>query len=711
MKRRGLSLFTLGNCVMIFAGIFLMALSFFMFQWSIIEKQREQMMVIAKSISKSIDNYIDGCYTNMELLCNQPDFAASVENYLSHGETESLKQVLEAAIWETPALAADICLTDQSGRPVVDFISGGAYSLINEASVQEGKLAVYSGSENMLFLGLSLKISDNASLLFLIDMNELYDSTAAFASLGDKGYVMIKTSDGLIIMHPLEEQLGEDVLDGRRELYPDLDYSDLENLVARQKTGADGIDTYYSYWWADESPRRIRKISAYTSVSVAEDFLIVSAVNDYSELVRPIWHIAFMMILAAALITFGIMWLLRRLYSDYKKVEQENQYLRKLNSSLEEMTRRQEKLQHDQRLQMIGTLVSGITHEFSNLLTPIMGLSEMLLDDLSETDPTREDIEAIYNSSCKAKEIIQQITSLGRKNLDLAFRAISLDETVLRTLKIATASLPEGVELITEVDFEGNCILGSSTQISQVILNLCTNAIHAMKDGAGQLRVLGSIEEENAAKYAVLRFCDNGIGMDAATLKQIFDPFFTTKHADKGTGLGLSIVQNIIELHHGRITVESELGVGTTFTLRLPIVLTDKTEKREKPQPISDRGGAPLPEIAVVEDDTGVLNALVKGLSKRGFTVRAFSNPADALQSLESAPCGLIITDYSMPQMTGIEFAMRIKGGAGNTKILLLTGFADADILDYIRRGIIDAFLTKPASIDEVLLKLQAFAD
>ena len=711
MKRLRHTLFTLISCVMVFVGIILMVLSFFTFQQSIIEKQREQMMVISKSIAKSISNYIDGCYASMEILCNQPDFTAAVESYLASGETEQITRILESAVWGAPAVTADIYLTDESGNHIIDFISGGTYTLLNEESVENGNLAVYSNQENTLFLDLPLKISDHIFLHFILDINTLYDSTAAFASLGEKGYVMIKTSDGLIIMHPVEEQLGENILDGRLLLYPDLDYSDLENLFERQKTGEDGTAIYYSYWWADETPHRIRKISAYTSVSVADDFLIVSAVSDYSELTNPIWRIAAMMIMAAGLIAFGIIWLFRRVYSIYRQVEQENKYLRKLNHSLEVMTHQQEKSQHEQRLQMIGTLVGGITHEFGNLLTPIMGLSEMVLDDLSETDQMREDMEAIYNSSCKAKEVIQQITSLSRKNLDLAFRTISLDETVLRTLKIAASSMPENIELIVEVDFEGNHILGSSTQISQVILNLYTNAIHAMKDGKGQLRVLGEIEEENTVKYAVLRFCDDGIGMDSTTMKQIFDPFFTTKLAEKGTGLGLSIVQNIMELHHGCIRVESNLGAGTVFTLRFPIVLTEKNDEQKHTQPLFENADHILPEITVVEDDISVLNTLVRGLTKRGFPVRSFSDPTEALQSLEDAPCKLIITDYKMPKMTGIELAMRINGSASGTKIMIMTGFADVDLLDCIRRDIIHDFLIKPASIDEILLKLYALID
>ncbi|MFR5602356.1 MAG: sensor histidine kinase [Lachnospiraceae bacterium] len=258
-------------------------------------------------------------------------------------------------------------------------------------------------------------------------------------------------------------------------------------------------------------------------------------------------------------------------YKKRMKVLKENLYLKEVNMKLTEIHKQEEKLAHQQRLQTIGTLTSGIAHEFSNLLTPIMGYSMMLLQSMEITDENYEDMETIYTSSVKAKEIIDQIASFSGKNIQQTFQNLSASRVVENAVRMVESVRPKAIKL--ELDMGENAsIYGNPTQMQQIILNLCTNAFHAMQDQeSGVLKIQTRLTGKKRQKYEIT-VTDNGCGMDEATQKQIFDPFFTTKKTGEGTGLGLSIVQRIVENHNGTIDVESRLGEGTTFTLKFPIL-------------------------------------------------------------------------------------------------------------------------------------------
>ena len=233
--------------------------------------------------------------------------------------------------------------------------------------------------------------------------------------MGENGYVMVKSSDGLIVMHQVDAQIGQDVLSDRKEMYPDFDFSELETLIAHQEEGRSGVEIYHSYWWAEDPPRPVRKVSAYDPVFIGDDFLIVSAVIDYAEITVPLQEATVRIVAAAALLVlflaafFWLIWLLAR---RQRQVEMENLRLKEINEGLEELRKQEEAMAHRQRLQLIGTMTGGIAHEFNNLLTPIMGYSAMMLEEMEEHDKYYEDVREILNSAERAKEIIGQSFSL-----------------------------------------------------------------------------------------------------------------------------------------------------------------------------------------------------------------------------------------------------------------------------------------------------------
>jgi signal transduction histidine kinase len=234
---------------------------------------------------------------------------------------------------------------------------------------------------------------------------------------------------------------------------------------------------------------------------------------------------------------------------------------------MEDLNRQTRALAHHQRLETLGTLTSSIAHEFNNLLTPIMGYSLMALEKLPpEEEELYDNILEVYNASRTAKTLIARLSDLSRKNTDATFRPASPDELVHRAVEVAMPAKPANVEIRLDLSCQDQRFRVNEIQIQQLLLNLILNAFQAMEPDGGVLTVKTSFDDRNV----FLRVKDNGCGISEEIRSRIFDPFFTTKESGRGTGLGLAIATQVAEDHRGSIHVESRLGEGTAFTVRLP---------------------------------------------------------------------------------------------------------------------------------------------
>jgi len=255
------------------------------------------------------------------------------------------------------------------------------------------------------------------------------------------------------------------------------------------------------------------------------------------------------------------------LFRSTTRAQKDADTYRARSEAMEELNRQTQTLAHHQRLQMLGTLTSSISHEFNNLLTPIMGYSLMTLEKLSPDDTELYDnILEIYNCSRQAKTIISRLSDLSRKNSDFTFREVSPDDLVQKTLDVALPAKPKSVEIKLDLNCLEQRILANEIQISQLMLNLILNSFQAMEDREGELRIQSYFDEQSV----YLQVTDSGCGIPETVRERIFDPFFTTKDSGKGTGLGLAIAAQVVEEHKGTIRVQSEVGKGTTFTVSLP---------------------------------------------------------------------------------------------------------------------------------------------
>jgi PAS domain S-box-containing protein len=341
-------------------------------------------------------------------------------------------------------------------------------------------------------------------------------------------------------------------------------------------------------------------------------------------------------------------------------------------------------LQQAQKMESIGTLAGGIAHDFNNILGIILGNTELAIDDVPEWNPARHSLEEIRIASLRAKDVVRQLLSFARKT-KLENKPTNIIPIVKESLKLMRSSIPKSIEFRHHIAENIDTILADSTQINQVFINLCTNADHAMP-GGGVIEVSlrnVAFDKDTATKYpgmipgryVNLSVSDTGQGISQEDIDRIFDPYFTTKEVGKGTGMGLAVVHGIVKGHNGIISVESELGRGTTFSIFFPTVEKDavvETESNEK-LPTGDE------RILFIDDEESIAKLGRQGLERLGYTVEAMTGPVEALARFRSQPdkFGLVITDLTMPKMTGDTLVKEILSIRSDTPIILCTGFSE----------------------------------
>lgn len=343
-------------------------------------------------------------------------------------------------------------------------------------------------------------------------------------------------------------------------------------------------------------------------------------------------------------------------------------------------------LGHVQKLESIGTLAGGIAHDFNNILSVIIGYSELALDSIPEENQARSQVKQVLLAGNRAKDLVQQILTFSRQS-EQELQPLKLQPIIKESLKLLRASIPTTIKL--QQDIKENCgeILGDPTHIHQIIMNLCTNAYHAMQNRGGTIEIsLSKVEfsledlsnkiELDPGSYVRLTVSDTGAGIDQNTLTKIFDPYFTTKEKGEGTGLGLAIVHGLIKGLSGAITVYSEVGQGTTFQIYLPEIVPNDIPVEDLIIREIQRGDE---RILVVDDEDAIVKLIKKMLESLGYRVTAFTSSVDAFEAFQKQPSDfdLIITDMTMPKLTGMELSRKVLKIKADMPIIICTGFSE----------------------------------
>ena len=360
-------------------------------------------------------------------------------------------------------------------------------------------------------------------------------------------------------------------------------------------------------------------------------------------------------------------------------------------------------LQQAQKMEAIGTLAGGIAHDFNNILSSVFGYTELALDDAQEGTRLRKNLKAVLSAAERARDLVQQILTFSRQN-EKTFSPIQVKFIAKEALKLLRATLASTTEIHQNIESDSP-VWGDPTQIHQILLNLCINADHAMREKGGILEVSladVAIDTRFAAQhpdmkpgnYLRLRVKDTGHGIPPHLLDRIFDPFFTTKDKGEGTGMGLSVVHGIVKAHGGVITVQSELGKGSTFSVFLPVI--EKTVERkavpERPYPTGTE------KILLVDDEILLVSLGKQMLQSLGYDVTTKTSSIEALDLFKAEPdrFDLVITDMAMPHLTGDELAFKISKTRPDTPVILCSGFSYETATERAKKMGIKAFLSKP---------------
>jgi PAS domain S-box-containing protein len=358
-----------------------------------------------------------------------------------------------------------------------------------------------------------------------------------------------------------------------------------------------------------------------------------------------------------------------------------------------------------QKMEAIGTLAGGIAHDFNNILFPILGYAEMTMENVPEDSAARRNLEEVFKAADRAKGLVRQILTFSRQT-EQERKPLRIQFIMKEVLKLLRPSLPSTIDI--RLDMDGNCgpVLADPIQIHQVLMNLFTNAYHAMREKGGVLGVtltemeIGSHDsvsdaDLNPGSYLKLTVSDTGHGMDRHVIGQIFNPYFTTKAPGEGTGLGLSVVHGIVKSYSGQITVHSKPHEGTTFHIYLPLIDTGHVESETLPQGPAPKG---TEHILLVDDEPPIVRVMQQMLESLGYQVTARTRSVDAMEAFCVRPemFDLVITDQTMPYMMGTELAQKIRSMTPDIPILLCTGSGDANTEEKAQAMGIQATVMKP---------------
>ena len=367
------------------------------------------------------------------------------------------------------------------------------------------------------------------------------------------------------------------------------------------------------------------------------------------------------------------------------------------------------RLNRAEKMEAIGTLAGGIAHDFNNILAAMMGYAEMIR--YKTTDKTIWPyVDQVLKACERSKDLVKQILTFSRQQ-EQEKKPVSAIPIIKEAMKLLRSSIPSTIEIRQEYSIEQDTIMADPTQIHQVLMNLCTNSVHAMHERAGVLEVklrqreipatdFGHGQNHKEGSYLEITVSDTGDGIDPAIKDKIFDPFFTTKGLGEGTGLGLSVVYGIVNDHSGIISMESEVGKGTIFTIFLPLIIEDCKQEGQTMISVEEGKGC----ILYVDDEEPIANLAREMLSSLGYDVAVRFSALDALGAFRAHPTrfDLVITDMTMPHMTGAALAKELLKIRPDMPIILTTGFSEQINEEEAKKIGVRDFLMKPVSISDL---------
>ncbi|MBN2320295.1 MAG: response regulator [Acidobacteria bacterium] len=463
---------------------------------------------------------------------------------------------------------------------------------------------------------------------------------------------------------------------------------------------------------------------SYTAISTLYGFLLLyfekkGRIEPFAEGPEAVLYI----IIPSFITTAVLVYLYNRdINRSFIRVRSDAAQLAETNTRLTKEISARERLENQlvqaQKMEAVGTLAGGIAHDFNNILMAIIGFTELALSREKKGTSLYEDLTEVLVAGNRAKDLVGQILTFSR-HADQDMKPVQVKPIVHGALKLLRASLPATIEIAHSLESDA-AVKGNSIQIQQALMNLCTNAGHAMREKGGRLEVelkeadLDSVQaarfpDIEPGRYVKLTVRDTGTGMSPEILERIFEPFFTTKNKEEGTGLGLSVVHGIVKSHQGAIHVSSKPGDGAVFTVYLPII--DKSLEREIDGEEDIPTGAE--HILFIDDEDSIVNVAGRQIKSLGYEVTTSNSSMEALELFRkrSGEFDFVITDMTMPQMRGDELAGKLLSIRPDIPVVLCTGF-NPDIPKSKAKEIgIRAVLQKPILKRDLAIKIREILD
>lgn len=559
--RREVFIIALAAAVLCIAlGIYGVWRSFERFDSSILTEKDTQLYSLMRSGDINLENSINSIQREAETFLGRERLKSEIANWRGSGNTESLRTYISNNTLVTNPIYADLVMNHKD-KTVCTASGNNSYSQITGSDANS--MSLWKDEDNVYYMAWHQEAAGGITYDILIDLQKLY--SIAIGRSNDREIMLLDAASVVTLTAGTENPV---VMETHTEAGERLSQF-REFMMSCQKEGiADGI----SVDTADDAGNdyTARMVAVPSGSTVNGEFAMGILVN-YEDAIAPSRKAAGEILLYGGIAVIGVAGLLLLLVlmrRENAASSAELRVLKKKNEAMEEINQKMQALAHHQRLETIGTMTASIAHDFNNLLTPIMGYSIMTMEMLpADATDLQENLMEIYDASVKAKDIVTRLADLTKKGNEENFKEIEIDEVIQSALKVTLPAKPKEVEVKANFNAEGEMIKADRTQISQLVMNIVLNAYDAMREKGGTLLVSTRISGEEV----VIRFKDNGCGMDTETMSRIFDPFYTTKESGKGTGLGLAIVAQIVETHGGKIYVDSEPGEGTEFRIYIPL--------------------------------------------------------------------------------------------------------------------------------------------
>ncbi len=710
--------------ILIFLMTYLMRVTYSAYLDVVREERQENLLLISRAVSRNLQNFFAEQIQKVDILTRTPGFQRGFETYYENGDDRGMKEYIFSYMQSHQQGLAGIYVLDREGEPVFHYDQYPFVGILNGIDLDLKQYANGSRSGIGELVGLldgqyGVTLANNiydgngylGTVVCVLDMGEISRQYVEILSPENGGYIAVKDENGTVILHPDERMVRFNYKRDLEGFDQYARYDSLRRMLEQQYSEEEGSSVYVEYTNNIMPP--VQVMASFSRMNLNGISWYVSAVMPYRAAMQTetsgMRHLGLLAVVICALILTGgaIIYHQRR---ERQKLKLETRYLRDMNRTLEELHQSQEQVRHYQKLTTIGMLAGGIVHEFNNLLTPVIGYSEFLMEQLGKDNEYYGDMEEIYKAGMRGKEIVEQILPFSRKEMEAGlFSPVSIDTVAEEALRAVELLKPSNVQICRELNASGVNVYGNATQIYQVLLNLYSNGCQAMEKDGGILTVESrsipgseipeAYREAADMDYAEITISDTGCGMGKEMLKQIFDPFFTTKQ--KGTGLGLSVVKNIMVNHGGFILADSQEGKGSRFRLYFPATRLSAAEMEPGRE---EKGAGGRAAVLLVDDDEQVVKYLKRRLRLRGYQTEAYTDAQKAMEVL----CGgegswqFLIVDDTMPKYRGTVLARKAKQRSG-LKVILLTGLVGQDTVLMKEQGIVDEFLLKPVRFKELL--------